>query len=261
MPVRFENVFYVYQAHSPFASSALNDINVSLNSHDFLALVGHTGSGKSTFAQQINALLKPTDGKVFVGELIPFEIQKKLSSLAEGVYAYNGLFEGYDLYEGYVDHQLSFVALIKDELILICESKKFALVAYQDENNFCPVMKKVKSIKQELLPQDVKEAYLATKEFDDLLKEYKVQSIFSHFSSPVAPPFIVWTSSTQNFGADNIVFKENNIFGVELYSRTNILEEEASLEAFFDSKGLFWEKESQEWLDEEKVHYTRYSVY
>ena len=164
MPVRFENVFYVYQAHSPFASSALNDINVSLNSHDFLALVGHTGSGKSTFAQQINALLKPTEGKVLVGELIPFEIQNKLSSLAEGVYAYNGLFEGYDLYEGYVDHQLSFVALIKDELILICESKKFALVAYQDENNFCPVMKKVKSIKQELLPQDVKEAYFATKE-------------------------------------------------------------------------------------------------
>ena len=118
MPVRFENVFYVYQAHSPFASSALNDINVSLNSHDFLALVGHTGSGKSTFAQQINALLKPTEGKVFVGELIPFEIQKKLSSLTEGVYAYAGIFEGYDLYEGYVDHQLSFAALIKDVKII-----------------------------------------------------------------------------------------------------------------------------------------------
>jgi len=68
MPIRLENVSYVYQPDSPFQAEALHEVNLVINEGEFIGLVGHTGSGKSTLAQHLNGLLKPTGGKVYVDD-------------------------------------------------------------------------------------------------------------------------------------------------------------------------------------------------
>ncbi len=64
--VIFENVFYVYNQKTPLEFEALHDVNLSIEKGDFVALVGRTGSGKSTLVQHINGLLSPSQGKVVV---------------------------------------------------------------------------------------------------------------------------------------------------------------------------------------------------
>jgi len=78
MPIRFENVFYTYQPKSPFKSEALQGVSAEIKDGSFTCIVGHTGSGKSTLIQQMNGLLIPTSGAVFVND---FTVQKKHKSL------------------------------------------------------------------------------------------------------------------------------------------------------------------------------------
>ncbi len=70
MPIVFKHINYVYSPNMPLETTALKDINLEIKDHSFMALVGHTGSGKSTLVQQINALLIPTSGSVDVGGFI-----------------------------------------------------------------------------------------------------------------------------------------------------------------------------------------------
>ena len=61
-----ENLSYVYNAKSPFATFALNGVDLQIEAGDFFGIIGHTGSGKSTFVQHLNALLKvPTAEKKY----------------------------------------------------------------------------------------------------------------------------------------------------------------------------------------------------
>ena len=57
---------HVYSASTPFEKVAIDDINVEIGHGELLAVIGHTGSGKSTFIQHLNALLAPSAGTVFV---------------------------------------------------------------------------------------------------------------------------------------------------------------------------------------------------
>ena len=57
MAIKFENVSYVYSPGSPLEAIGLDQLNFSLEEGKFIALVGHTGSGKSTLMQHFNALL------------------------------------------------------------------------------------------------------------------------------------------------------------------------------------------------------------
>ncbi|WP_054671441.1 energy-coupling factor transporter ATPase [Lentilactobacillus senioris] len=68
--IKFQNVNYVYHEDSPDAHQALKDINLTLTEGSFTAIIGHTGSGKSTLIQHINALIKPTSGEVSVGDYV-----------------------------------------------------------------------------------------------------------------------------------------------------------------------------------------------
>lgn len=60
--IRFDNVSYTYQPGTPFSFQALKDISVSIPQGKVTAIIGHTGSGKSTFIQHLNLLLRPTEG-------------------------------------------------------------------------------------------------------------------------------------------------------------------------------------------------------
>lgn len=66
MQVTLENVTHTYQPGSPFQATAIRQINLEIHEGEFLALIGHTGSGKSTLVQHINGLLKPTEGRVLL---------------------------------------------------------------------------------------------------------------------------------------------------------------------------------------------------
>ncbi len=66
MPIIVQNVSYTYGKGSPFEKKALENISFTIDDGDFVALIGHTGSGKSTLIQLFNGLLKPDSGKVIV---------------------------------------------------------------------------------------------------------------------------------------------------------------------------------------------------
>lgn len=64
--IKLENVNYVYMQGGPFEKTALNNINLEIGNGEFIGLIGHTGSGKSTLIQLLNGLIKPTEGRVRV---------------------------------------------------------------------------------------------------------------------------------------------------------------------------------------------------
>lgn len=66
MSIIFEKVSYVYSDGTPFRYAALTDVDLSFTEGKMTAIIGQTGSGKSTLVQHLNALLKPTSGKVTV---------------------------------------------------------------------------------------------------------------------------------------------------------------------------------------------------
>lgn len=68
MSIRLEDVSYVYEQNTAMAVPALQHITTEIKENTFIGLIGHTGSGKSTFVQLLNGLLAPTDGKVFYND-------------------------------------------------------------------------------------------------------------------------------------------------------------------------------------------------
>lgn len=64
--IKAENVNYIYQQGMPFERQALYDVNIEIEDGSLVALIGHTGSGKSTLIQHLNALVKPTSGKIII---------------------------------------------------------------------------------------------------------------------------------------------------------------------------------------------------
>ena len=64
--IKAENVNYIYQQGMPFERQALYDVNIEIEDGSLVALIGHTGSGKSTLIQPFNALVKPTSGKIII---------------------------------------------------------------------------------------------------------------------------------------------------------------------------------------------------
>lgn len=69
MPIVLEELSHVYMEGSPFESVALDKVSLTIEDGEFVGLIGHTGSGKSTLVQHLNGLLKPTSGKITVDGL------------------------------------------------------------------------------------------------------------------------------------------------------------------------------------------------
>ena len=66
MSIKLTNVTYTYGLGTPFEKTALSDTNVEIHEGEFIGIIGHTGSGKSTLVQILNGLIKPTNGSVTV---------------------------------------------------------------------------------------------------------------------------------------------------------------------------------------------------
>lgn len=68
MSIVIKNLTHIYNEGMPFASKALDNISVEIKDRDFVGLIGHTGSGKSTLIQHLNGILKPSSGEIFINE-------------------------------------------------------------------------------------------------------------------------------------------------------------------------------------------------
>lgn len=64
--IRLEHINYTYSKGGPFEKKALNDVSLHIREGEFIGLIGHTGSGKSTLIQLLNGLLKPDSGNVYI---------------------------------------------------------------------------------------------------------------------------------------------------------------------------------------------------
>ncbi|MBP3539910.1 MAG: ATP-binding cassette domain-containing protein, partial [Oscillospiraceae bacterium] len=65
--IKVEGLSHVYSAGTPFERTAINNISVTIPHGQLVGIIGHTGSGKSTFVQHLNALLQPTSGTIYCG--------------------------------------------------------------------------------------------------------------------------------------------------------------------------------------------------
>ena len=100
MGIILDNVSYTYQEGTPFASSALSDVSLSIEDGSYTAIIGHTGSGKSTILQLLNGLLVPTEGSVRVFDTLitPTSVNKQIRQIRKQVglvfqFAENQIFE------------------------------------------------------------------------------------------------------------------------------------------------------------------------
>lgn len=107
MPIVFSHLNYVYSPKTPMESGALKEINLTIKDDSFTMLVGHTGSGKSTLVQQINALLIPSEGQVDVNGIIVDKNVKKMKNIKE-------LRKGVGLVFQFPEYQLFEETVLKD---------------------------------------------------------------------------------------------------------------------------------------------------
>ncbi|MEG0115735.1 MAG: ATP-binding cassette domain-containing protein, partial [Hydrogenoanaerobacterium sp.] len=64
--IRTENLTYTYSIGTPFEKTAIDNVSIEIDEGEFVGVIGHTGSGKSTLIQHFNGLVKPSSGKVFI---------------------------------------------------------------------------------------------------------------------------------------------------------------------------------------------------
>ncbi len=83
--IKFDNVSFLYNAGSPDEMKALDGVSFEIGSHEFVGLLGHTGSGKSTLVQHMNGLNIPTQGKVYVNDLATDDKQGDLRKIRQEV--------------------------------------------------------------------------------------------------------------------------------------------------------------------------------
>lgn len=85
MSIKVENLTHIYMAKSPFEKIALDNVSLDIKDGEFIALIGHTGSGKSTLIQHFNGLLEATSGKIIIDGLDITEKNIKISDIRKKV--------------------------------------------------------------------------------------------------------------------------------------------------------------------------------
>lgn len=124
MSITVENLTYTYSKGLPNETRALEDVSFQLEPGEFAAVIGHTGSGKSTLMQQLNGLLRPDSGKITVGEVCITDPSTKMTEVRRKV----GLvfqYPEYQLFEETVAKDVAFgpkqVSITGEELERVVE--------------------------------------------------------------------------------------------------------------------------------------------
>ena len=110
MSIKVDNLFYTYSKKTPFESEALHDISLEIKEGSFTALIGQTGSGKSTLVQHLNGLIWPQEGKIEVDEFI-LDSKKKKHKKIKDLRKHVGVvfqFPEYQLFEDTVEKDVAF---------------------------------------------------------------------------------------------------------------------------------------------------------
>ncbi|MBP0981514.1 MAG: energy-coupling factor transporter ATPase [Oscillospiraceae bacterium] len=105
--VKTENLSYVYSPGTPFEKTAVDNFSLEIEEGEFVGVIGHTGSGKSTFIQHLNGLLRPTSGKIYIHGRDMWEDPKKIREfrfLVGLVFQY----PEYQLFEETVEKDIAF---------------------------------------------------------------------------------------------------------------------------------------------------------
>lgn len=188
MSIKIENLTHIYAPNSPFETIALNDINFTINDGEFIALIGHTGSGKSTLIQHLNGLLKPNKGKIFVND---FDITDKNISLVEIRKRVGLVFQypEYQLFEETIEKDIAFGPKnlgLSDEEVLsrVKESMELVGLDYDRSKDKSPfdlsggqkrrvAIAGVLAMKPDILILDEPTAGLDPKGRDDILNNIK----------------------------------------------------------------------------------------
>jgi energy-coupling factor transport system ATP-binding protein len=107
MSIIVENLTHIYNKDMPFASKALDNVSLEIKDNDFVGLIGHTGSGKSTLIQHLNGILKPSSGKILING---FDITAKDLNLTEIRKRVGVVFQypEYQLFEETVEKDIAF---------------------------------------------------------------------------------------------------------------------------------------------------------
>lgn len=79
--IETKNLTYTYSIKTPFEKTAVNDISIEIKQGEFLGIIGHTGSGKSTLIQMLNGLIKPTSGEILLNGKSIWENPKKIRDI------------------------------------------------------------------------------------------------------------------------------------------------------------------------------------
>ena len=119
MSIKIENLTHIYSPNGPFEKKALDNVSLEINDGDFVAIIGHTGSGKSTLIQHINGLEKATSGKIFIDDVDITAKDIKLTDIRKKV----GLvfqYSEYQLFEETIEKDIAFgptnLKLSQDEI-------------------------------------------------------------------------------------------------------------------------------------------------
>lgn len=117
--LKIEHLSHIYSVGSPFEKKAVDDVSFSAQRGEFIGLIGHTGSGKSTLIQHFNGLLKPTSGKIYINGEDIFQ-SKEMTRAARFAVGLVFQYPEYQLFEETVYADVAFgpknMGLGKDEI-------------------------------------------------------------------------------------------------------------------------------------------------
>lgn len=142
MSIKIENLTHIYMPKTPFEKKALDEVNLSIEDGEFVALIGHTGSGKSTLIQHLNGLLEPSSGKIIVDGIDITEKGVKLADIRKKV----GLvfqYPEYQLFEETIEKDIAFgpanLGLNEDEILTrVKRAMKMVGLDYEKYKNVSP---------------------------------------------------------------------------------------------------------------------------
>ena len=107
MPIIIDNITHIYMEGTPFEKKAIDNVSITINDGEFVGLIGHTGSGKSTLIQHINGLLKPDTGRIIIDGTDITDKNTKMNAIRKKV----GLvfqYPEYQLFEETVEKDIAF---------------------------------------------------------------------------------------------------------------------------------------------------------